>query len=120
MNSFNHYSLGAVVSWIYEYVLGIRQEPGSVGYRQIAIRPLIGGFEYASGHYDSAAGRIGVSWERKGEEIHLTVELPANAEAAVYLPAGKVLAAEGQETGQADGFIRYAVVNGISKFSLKQ
>ena len=39
MNSFNHYSLGSVGQWLYEYVAGIRLDPGAPRLRARADRP---------------------------------------------------------------------------------
>ena len=39
MNSFNHYSLGSVAQWLYEYVAGIRLDPERPGLRARGHRP---------------------------------------------------------------------------------
>ena len=33
MNSFNHYSFGAVASWMYNYWLGIQRHPQKTGFK---------------------------------------------------------------------------------------
>jgi alpha-L-rhamnosidase len=43
MNSFNHYSLGSVGEWLYRFVLGIDQEPGTDGLGRLLVRPHPGG-----------------------------------------------------------------------------
>ena len=43
MNSFNHYSLGSVGEWLYRFLLGIDQEPGTAGFGQLLLRPHPGG-----------------------------------------------------------------------------
>ena len=82
MNSFNHYSLGSVVEWMYEYVLGIR--PLEPGFKKIAITPVydpLGRISYASGTYDSESGTITVDWEMNGDIVTLNVTKPAEVEA---------------------------------------
>ena len=87
MNSFNHYSLGAVGAWLYSRVLGIR--PGTEsGYKSFVIQPCFGGLSWAKGHYDTMYGRISVCWERVDGGYLLKFEVPAGATAEVILPGG--------------------------------
>ncbi|GAA1489797.1 family 78 glycoside hydrolase catalytic domain [Brachybacterium sacelli] len=87
MTSFNHYALGAVADWIYQVVLGIR--PAEPGYRRIRIQPTPGpGIDWAKGAYDSAAGRIEVSWEQAADGLHGRATIPDGAEADLVLPDG--------------------------------
>ncbi len=82
MNSFNHYSLGSVVEWMYEYVLGIR--PLEPGFKKVAITPVydpLGRISYASGTFDSESGPITVDWEVDGDIVTLNVTKPADVEA---------------------------------------
>jgi alpha-L-rhamnosidase len=88
MTSFNHYALGAVADWIYQVVLGIR--PAEPGYRRILIQPTPGpGIDWAKGAYDSASGRIEVSWSGTAEAFSLDVTIPAGIEAEIVLPGGE-------------------------------
>lgn len=41
---------------------------------------------WASGHYDSIRGRITVAWRRSGKQFELTIEVPANTTATVFVP----------------------------------
>jgi alpha-L-rhamnosidase len=87
MNSFNHYSLGAVGQWLYEGVAGIRQQPESVGYRDLLVRPVPGGrLSTATASYASVLGRIESSWERVNGELHLRVVVPPGSTALVHVP----------------------------------
>jgi len=90
MTSFNHYALGAVADWVYQVVLGIRAaEPG---YRRIRIQPTPGpGIDWAKGAYDSAAGRIEVSWSTAdtADGFALEVTVPDGVETEVVLPGGE-------------------------------
>lgn len=86
MNSFNHFALGSVGSWIHEYHLGITSEPGS-GYQQFILQPLPGGtYTQVSGSYESNYGTIKSSWTaNKGKLSSYTFTIPANTSATVYL-----------------------------------
>ena len=59
MNSFNHYSYGAIEEWMIAYTLGIQRDEEQPAYKHIILQPRIGGtFSFIRGHYDSAYGRI--------------------------------------------------------------
>ena len=76
MNSFNHYSLGSVVGWLYENVLGIRRDPASPGYDHFILQPETGTFRYAGGCIHTPHGVIESSWEWIGEKDTLEQEAP--------------------------------------------
>jgi alpha-L-rhamnosidase len=85
MNSFAHYSFGAVYQWMVENIGGIRLV--KPGYKEIVIKPSITDqLTWAKTSYDSIHGTIAVNWERKGQEITLNVSVPANVKATVYIP----------------------------------
>jgi alpha-L-rhamnosidase len=92
MNSFNHYSLGSVGQWLYEYVGGIRA--GKPGYEHVIIAPDPGQLEWARTEYRSVRGRIVSAWRRDGDTLRLEVETPPNVTATVILPGN-----EGVEIG---------------------
>ena len=39
MNSFNHYSFGAVASWMYNYSLGIQRHPDKAAFKAFVLKP---------------------------------------------------------------------------------
>jgi alpha-L-rhamnosidase len=87
MNSFNHYSFGAVGQWLMAYSLGIqRDEPG---FRKFILQPEpdpTGAIPWAEGHYDSMYGRIGSAWKVDGKVLTYRATVPANTTATLYLP----------------------------------
>jgi alpha-L-rhamnosidase len=87
MNSFNHYSLGSVAQWLYEYVAGIR--PAKPGYEHVLIAPNPGPLEWARASYRSVRGPITSAWRQDGDTFRLDVEIPANVTATVVLPDGE-------------------------------
>ncbi|HEY5079616.1 MAG TPA: glycoside hydrolase family 78 protein, partial [Opitutaceae bacterium] len=85
MNSFAHYSFGAVYQWMVENIGGIRSDGPS--YRHILIAPKMDeGLTRADTRYDSIRGRIETAWERAGGRFSLKITLPANTTATVYVP----------------------------------
>ena len=70
MNSFNHYALGSVGEWLYRFVLGIEQAPGTAGFGRLVVRPHPGGqLTWARGSYQSVRGLITSGWRSHGERF---------------------------------------------------
>ncbi len=87
MNSYNHYSYGAVVEWMYEDMAGINPDIKDPGYHHIIISPEINNkLSYVNATHDSAYGKITSNWAVEGNDYTLTVTVPANAYATVYAP----------------------------------
>jgi len=79
MNSFNHYSYGAVADWIYRSVAGIDATPDDPGFRTIVLHPH---FDARLGNiafdYQSPMGPIHSDWKVTGNKAEWHVTLPAN------------------------------------------
>ena len=87
MNSFNHYALGAVGSWLYESVAGIACDPAGPGFRRILVHPRPGeGLTWARGEYRSVSGWIYSYWRIEEGTFKLDTTIPANTSARVFLP----------------------------------
>ena len=100
MNSFNHYSFGAVCEWMMAYQLGICADPAQPGYQHFILQPTAGGsFSYAKGSYESAYGTIFSGWTAEnGVMTSYDAVVPANTSATLYLPVEAGLAVyEGME-----------------------
>ena len=98
MNSFNHYSLGSCVEWLYEYCLGIVVSEKTAGFEKIKIRPYIdisGRITSASGWYQTKNGRVSVSWKNTGDIFIYEIELPDKTEAEFVFNGLKI---QGKET----------------------
>ncbi|MCM0616894.1 glycoside hydrolase family 78 protein [Paenarthrobacter sp. TYUT067] len=89
--SLNHYSKGAVASFLHTHVAGLRlpSEPSidDAGGRLILIEPVaIGTLATAEAHLDFPVGRASVAWSQRGETAEITVIVPHRA--ALRLPDG--------------------------------
>lgn len=83
--SLNHYSYGAVCSWLFQGVCGIQLRNN-----EITICPTPhASLQYAKAVYQSPAGEIASGWRYEGEKLFYEIRIPANAEAAVILPDGR-------------------------------
>ena len=88
MNSFNHYSLGSVGEWLYRFLLGIDQEPGTAGFGRLLLRPHPGGsLDWARGSYQSVRGTIRAGWKRDRGRFTYRAELPPNVTATIRIPS---------------------------------
>ncbi|MEJ2006367.1 MAG: alpha-L-rhamnosidase C-terminal domain-containing protein, partial [Cyclobacteriaceae bacterium] len=88
MNSFNHYSFGAVGQWMMAYSLGIQR--GKPGFQEFILQPTpdpTGQMTWAEGFYESMYGRIDSRWEITDNELIYTALVPPNTSATLYLPA---------------------------------
>ena len=112
MNSFNHYSFGAVGQWMMAYSLGIqRDEPG---FHKFVLQPEpdpTGSMTSAEGYYDSMYGRIESAWKMNGNGLSYRAVVPANTTATLYLPASSADTVKegGKDARQAKGvaFVRF-------------
>jgi alpha-L-rhamnosidase len=89
IGSLNHYSKGAVISFLHRYVAGIRPSEDEIAYRRFRIAPQLGGgITSAEGVHDSPYGRIESSWRITDGVFRLTTTVPPGTAAEVGLPDG--------------------------------
>jgi len=106
MNSFAHYSFGAVYQWMVENIGGIRS--ATPAYKTIRIAPQFDPkLHSAAVAYDSIRGVIATDWHEKDGKILFNVSIPANTTAEVALPATSVnnLKEGGHRIGQNPGVV---------------
>jgi alpha-L-rhamnosidase len=85
MNSFAHYSFGAVYQWMVENFGGIHSD--GPAYKKILIAPQPDDrLTFADTTYASIRGPIETHWTKKGNGLRLKVVIPANTTATVILP----------------------------------
>jgi alpha-L-rhamnosidase len=85
--SLNHYSKGAVISFLYRYVSGIQLEDNECAYRRFRVAPQPGGgLAWAEAVHDSPYGRIESSWRVHDDRFELTVSVPPGTTAEVMVP----------------------------------
>ena len=88
MNSFNHYSFGAVAGWMYNHSLGIQRDVNSPGFKHFYLRPIpdpTGVLTHAKGHISSMYGKISSGWSVKNGRVTYRFEVPANTSAQLNL-----------------------------------
>ena len=84
VSSLNHYSKGAVASWLIEGICGIH-----VDGQQIAIKPQLSPLmQYAKASYTAPVGTVRSQWRYIGEKVEYTITIPANTKAIFVQPDG--------------------------------
>lgn len=97
MNSLNHYSFGAIASWMYEYLLGFRDY--TPGMQQIKLAPLFTSkLQHLQGSLRTSYGLLKVEYQLETNSDHLieielsvpfgmqvTVDLPRSENAVIYV-----------------------------------
>jgi alpha-L-rhamnosidase len=88
--SLNHYSKGAVVSFLHHYVAGIRLLDDGPGYRRFRIAPMPGGgLTWARARHECPYGEIEAAWALRDGQLMLDVVVPPGTSAEVWLPDGR-------------------------------
>ncbi len=134
MNSFNHFALGAVGQWMFEYQLGITANyaEGEAGYKHFVLQPTAGGvFTALEGSYDSHYGCIRSAWTAdKGVITSYRCTVPANTTATLYLPVDPAaVTIHGEADGAAckgacvrlgHAAVRYELTSGEWEFTIRE
>ena len=86
-DSLNHYSKGAVIDFLHQYVSGLKiVEPG---YREFSVKPVLGGgVEWARTSHQSPFGLISVEWKVSIDGFQLELLVPQGTKAHVTMPNG--------------------------------
>lgn len=126
----NHLMLGHLMEWFYGGLAGIRPTKDAVAFNKIDIKPEpVGDVTSAKASHQSPYGLIATDWKKTGSAFDLTVTIPANTTATIYLPAaaaaritegGQPLAKhpELQSLGFADGRARIKAGSGTYHFEV--
>ena len=94
MNSFSHYSFGAVCQWIFQSLVGI--DTDGPGYKKLLLSPINpsrAGAEmkepinWVRASYASPGGPVKVEWKYQSQKFEYRVEIPPNTSATLHLPA---------------------------------
>ena len=88
MNSFNHYSNGSVIEFIYRGIAGINCE--STGFKKIVLSPRPAkGLTSVKAKYESVYGTIECGYVYADGRVKIDVAVPCNTTARIVLPDGR-------------------------------
>jgi len=108
MNSFNHYALGSVGEFLYQYIAGIGLDENNPAFKNIIIHPRPGGgLTWTKAKYDSIYGSIKCNWKIENNTFHLKVTIPANAMATIHIPTSQTnnIQVKGKAITTAEGIL---------------
>lgn len=134
MNSFNHYSFGAIGAWMMNYSLGIQSDLVYPGFKHFILQPSPdpdGVMTWANGYYDSYYGRIESSWRLEENKVVYNFVVPANTSAKIKLQVsefesitsgGKALSqiSEIKNIEKHEGMIHFDLSSGRYQFEVKR
>ena len=117
MNSFNHYAYGAVGEWMYRVVAGIGSDEDRPGYRRIRFAPQTDHrLSWVEARLETGYGTVASRWEREGNDVCLSVEVPVNCDAEILLEEGaKAAESDLLFASGPDGRLRASVGSGTWK-----
>jgi len=113
----NHPMFGSISEWYYKSLLGINSI--APGFTKFEIRPQPSGdLTWAKGHYDAITGRIVSDWKIEGVHFYMSVRIPANTTATVYVPSlpGKTIYESGHLAEKSSGLKFIADHDGYAVF----
>jgi alpha-L-rhamnosidase len=83
--SINHVFMGDISAWMYNVLAGINLDKEQPGFQNIIIKPhFVKDLQWVKGEYNSVRGLIKSEWKRKGDDIELSVTIPAGSTATIY------------------------------------
>ena len=115
MNSHNHIMmLGDLTLWFYEYLAGIQNAPGSVGFEKIRMHPYpMEGLDYVKASYQSIKGLIKSHWQKDSGAFLWEISIPANTTAIVYIPAtNQAMVTEGGQKASSAKGVKFVKMDG--------
>lgn len=127
----NHIMFGDISAWFYKALAGINPDPNSPGFKHIIIRPRpLSDLRWVRAEHSSMYGTIKSSWRKSRNTFILSLTIPANTTATVYVPAkdAESITESGREIDRAeaaqflhieDGNAVFAVGSGRYRFVSK-
>jgi alpha-L-rhamnosidase len=108
----NHIMFGDISAWFYKALAGINLDPAAPAFKHILIKPnVVGGLTFAKASYDSVRGCIVSDWKVKDGRFDLTITIPANTTASVWLPTSNLadILESGKPAIKAEGVKDFSV-----------
>ena len=109
-NSFNHYSYGSVVAWMFRGMAGISYDENQPGFKHIILKPQPDPIlPVVAASYESIYGRIVSNMRYEGDAWYYDAVIPANTTATIFLPAAV-------KFGEQPGLTFLGCENGMARF----
>ncbi|MBI5009854.1 MAG: alpha-L-rhamnosidase, partial [Bacteroidia bacterium] len=108
----NHLMLGHLMEWFYSGVAGIRQAPGSTGYKNIIIAPdIVGDLTHAEASLNTINGKINSSWFIENGTLNIKISIPVSCIATVEIPCSDPdkITESGSQIADSENIIKYQI-----------
>jgi alpha-L-rhamnosidase len=115
----SHYWLGTYEEWLYSHLAGIK--PTAPGFKEIQIKPyLLGDLTEVKASVETVRGPVASRWTRKGADVSLSVTVPVNVTATVYVPASDASSVQegGVDAAKAEGIKHLRDEKGYAVYSV--
>ena len=84
--SCNHHMYSCPIAWFYNTILGIKHSNSPESSHKITLSPyFLEGLTFANGSFKTIYGEIKVGWQRLGEAVILTVDVPKGVHLSLTL-----------------------------------
>jgi alpha-L-rhamnosidase len=88
-DSKNHMILAQIEEWFHAHLAGIRMAGDATAYGDLVVQPRpVGDLRSVRGSYETPQGTARSAWTRSERGFRLTVTVPANTSAEVWVPNG--------------------------------
>ncbi len=95
--SHSHPMFGAPVAYLFEYLLGIKQDEGTAGYKSLIIEPQgISRFGRMSGSIETVQGTVAVSYKNNNGKLNFEITIPENTKAIFRYKNEEIALAQGE------------------------
>ena len=131
MNSFNHYSYGAVAEWMFRHMAGIAPDETQPGFKHFLLQPYTDTrttlrysqkrITFTDADFASDYGPIKAEWQCDGtKEMTYRVTIPANTTATLRLPVsdGLYVYESGQVAEDAEGVTYIETADGYATYEV--
>jgi alpha-L-rhamnosidase len=112
-----HTCFTGIAGWLTKGLCGIQPDERNAGYKHFTVRPfIVDEVDFAEASVDAPYGEIVSRWERKDNRIILSVTVPPNTSATVYIPAShpNLITENGNLLDVAEGVVMKDAENGYT------
>jgi alpha-L-rhamnosidase len=109
-----HTCYTGIAGWLTKGLCGIRPDADQVGYKHFTVKPfIVGNVDFAEATVGSPYGDVVSRWERREDRIILSVTVPPNTSATVYIPAPRPdhVTESGKPLNEAEGVTQNGAEN---------
>lgn len=89
VSSHNHHYYGDISACFYKALAGINPDENMPGFKNTIFKPqFVSTLDHVSAWHMSPYGKVASEWKREGNNVHLTLSVPANTTGELWLTGG--------------------------------